>query len=315
MFDFLKGLFCISSTSRTINFKDSEFTIRKKIGTGGFSNVFLVIDPITDNIYALKQMMVDQNKGKQRAQTELDIYQKFADHPNFIKLYDFESKVYSDGTEKFCFLLKYFPRGSLHDYINLLKESNKFMTEAQILNIFLQVCNGVRAMHESDPQLCHRDLKPHNILLNEDDTPVLIDFGSTVEARSIDILELRADLKMEFQEDALETSTPSYRPPELFDLGGVFSDDVVDERVDIWSLGCVLYAMAYLQNPFDSAILRGGDLKLAVVNGKIDFPNTYYSDEFNNLIKSMINTTSSERPFIQEVISQVEYLIKKENVQ
>jgi len=188
------------------------------------------------------------------------------------------------------------------------------MIESQILSIFLQICNGVKALHESDPPLCHRDLKPHNILLNEDDTPVLIDFGSVVESRGIDVKNLHSNTRMEYQEDALETSTPSYRPPELFDFGGVFSDEVVDERVDIWSLGCVLYAMAYLQNPFDSAILRGGDLKLAVVNGKIDFPNNYYSENFNHLIKSMINTTSSERPFIQEIISQVEQLLKSENV-
>jgi len=253
-------------------------------------------------------MMVHDSKGRERADRELEIYQKFKENPNFLRLYDYEIKKFSDGTEQYSFLLRYYPRGSLHEIIKEMNNEN--MTESKILEIFLQICNAVRSLHESDPPLCHRDIKPHNILLDVDDTAILIDFASVAEARA-NVLSFHSNEKQEYHEDALETSTPSYRSPELFDLGGVFSDEVIDERVDIWSLGCLLYAMAYHQNPFDNAILRGGDLKLAVINGKVDIPyDSIYSEEFNNLIKIMINIHASERPYINEVINNVENLLE-----
>jgi len=270
--------------------------------------IFLVNDPLSDHNYALKQMFVYEDKDRDRAQRELDIYQQFNDHPNIIKLYDFDIVNEDDGSVQFKFLLKYYPRGSLYDYIQDLKSHNEYLTESKILELFLQICNGVKALHECDPPLTHRDIKPQNVLLGDDDSVVLIDFASVTEAKA-DIESIRSTLEFkEYQNDALETSTPSYRPPELFDLGGVLQDDVIDERVDIWSLGCLLYCMAYHQNPFDKAILRG-DLKLAVVNGKIDIPeDSQYSEEFNNLFPLMINTQSGERPYINEVISKVELL-------
>jgi serine/threonine kinase 16 len=73
-------------------------------------------------------------------------------------------------------------------------------------------------------------------------------------------------------EEAEKFTTPAYRAPELYDKG--LDQDVlhVDESIDVWALGCVLYAMAYLENPFDSTVLRGGNLKLAVLSGQITFP-------------------------------------------
>ncbi len=104
-------------------------------------------------------------------------------------------------------------------------------------------------------------------------------------------------------EDASETSTPVYRAPELFDIDPHSEDLAIDESVDIWvskmtltyvtykvhssdivhwshsynfivkALGCVLYAMAYHDNPFELAVARGGSLRLAVNNAKLDFPD------------------------------------------
>jgi len=276
---------------------------------GGYSTVYLVRDALSDNNYALKQMFAYDPKDRERAQRELEIYQALDDHPNIIKLYDHEIIENNDGSVQYNFLLKYYERGSLFDYIELLRANNEYMTESKIYEIFLKICFGVKALHDMDPPLTHRDIKPQNVLLGDDDSVVLIDFASVTEAKT-DIESIRSTLEFkEIQNDALETSTPSYRPPELFELGGVFSDQVIDERVDIWSLGCLLYCMAYHQNPFIGAILRGGDLKLAVINGKINIPkDSQYSEEFNNLLYLLINTKPDERPFIHEVISKIEML-------
>lgn len=52
------------------------------------------------------------------------------------------------------------------------------MSPIDILNIFLQICEGAKAFHEAKPEpLAHRDLKTANIVLSDDRTPVIMDLG------------------------------------------------------------------------------------------------------------------------------------------
>lgn len=130
------------------------------------------------------------------------------------------------------------------DLTKKMEAEGKSLAEDAILKIFLGVCKAVRELHNSSPPLAHRDLKvissillcsltqPHNVLLGPNHHPVLTDFGSVSPARFTK-KELKK-MKTFLQEEANETTTESYCPPELFSFGGVLDDITIDERVDIW---------------------------------------------------------------------------------
>ena len=98
--------------------------------------------------------------------------------------------------------------------------------------MFLQICEGVQHLHQEASDLggpyAHRDLKPHNVLLREDFTPVLMDLGSVESAR----VKISTHSEAQYLQDlAAERCSMPYRPPELFQVD---SKCHIDERTDIW---------------------------------------------------------------------------------
>ncbi|KAH3674824.1 hypothetical protein WICMUC_003027 [Wickerhamomyces mucosus] len=148
----------------------------------------------------------------------------------------------------------------------------------------------------------HKDIKPANIMLSRDGIPVLCDLGSCGKAR------IKAKTRIEaisIQELAAEHSTLSYRAPELLD---VKTGSQIDEKIDIWSLGCTLYALLFGCSPFEfEENEHGGSMTLAISTGKYSFPNdkvNLYSDEIKDLVKFCLIVDPKERPTIEKVLSR-----------
>ena len=142
------------------------------------------------------------------------------------------------------------------------------------------------------------------MLLGDDDTPVLMDFGS-VKAARVSISSRTEALLL--QEDAAQNCSMPYRAPELFDVP---SDASIDERTDVFSLGATLYAMAYYYSPFECTFQDNTQRvvecsHLRVIGGP-QFPTERgYSDAFVALIQWMLTIDPAERPTVHQVLGKL----------
>ncbi|KAK7033383.1 Pkinase-domain-containing protein [Favolaschia claudopus] len=167
-----------------------------------------------------------------------------------------------------------------------------------------------QAQHTGATELvpyAHRDLKPGNIMIADDGAPILMDFGSTIKAR----VEIANRSQALVQQDiAAEQSTMAYRAPELYD---VKTDTTLDEKVDIWSLGCTLFAMAYSHSPFENTQIteQGGSIAMAVMNAQYKHPaNSAYSQGFKDLVDSTLKADPKDRPDIHKVIEMTDRVLQ-----
>ncbi|XP_028663030.1 serine/threonine-protein kinase 16 [Erpetoichthys calabaricus] len=295
---------CICSRG-TVTIDNKRYYFIQKLGEGGFSYVDLVEGAHDGHFYALKRILCHDREGRKEAQHEMEMHQLIS-HPNVLSLNAFTFVNKGNKCEAWL-LLPFVKKGSLWSELEKLRDKDSFMSESRILHIFEGICAGLQAIHEKN--YAHRDLKPTNVLLDEDDKPVLMDLGSMNPAR-IEVKDSRE--AMTIQDWAAQRCTISYRAPELFRME---SPCIIDEKTDIWSLGCVLYAMMMLQGPFDLIFQKGDSVALAVQNN-ISLPKSCrYSQGLQDLLTSIMVANPQERPDIAWVHNRVQNLLSNEPFQ
>jgi serine/threonine kinase 16 len=159
---------------------------------------------------------------------------------------------------------------------------------------------------------------------DDGEQPILMDLGSL--APSPTPITSRS-LALAVQDQAAEHSTMPYRAPELFD---VKTDSTVDTKVDIWSLGCTLYACLVGKSPFEMrSDETGGSLSMCIAGGDWRFPDegaggnkkaanqTGQSDDseitegIRDVVRKCLAVEPSQRPDVEELIHIVEKVIEE----
>ena len=249
-------------------------------------------------MYALKKITIQSSSHKKQIKREIKIWKELSKFANIVELIDFQW-----GQKHAYIIMELCEEGTLLDYVNNY-EGN--IPELEALQIFSQILLGVNAMHSQNPPIAHRDLKIENILKKKR-TYKLCDFGSASD-EPFDPKISDEFVKEQNFSNFEKHSTLYYRAPEMCDRYG---EHIVNEKVDIWSLGCVLYTMVFKEQPFMNA------QKLEIINGNYNFPKDeqkLYSEKFLDLIRAMLTPNPEERPNIIQVLEWTGYWKETEKI-
>ncbi|XP_052170498.1 uncharacterized protein LOC127786845 isoform X2 [Diospyros lotus] len=280
---------------RTVDIGNLKVHIRNAIAEGGFSCVYLARDAVHGSKqYALKHIICNDEESLEVVRKEISVMKSLKGHPNVVTLY--AHAIFDMGRTKEALLVMEYCEKSLVSVLE--SKGSGYFEEKQVLVIFRDVCNAVFAMHCQSPPIAHRDLKAENLLLGSDGLWKLCDFGST----STNHKRFERPEEMGIEEDNIRKhTTPAYRAPEMWDL---FRRELINEKVDIWALGCLLFRICYFKSAFD------GESKLQVLNGNYRIPELpKYSSSITDLIRDMLQSSPDARPDITQVWFRVNDLL------
>lgn len=256
------------------------YHVSRKLGQGACGVVRLVYERLSCQPFAMKHIQFNQlNTVTERIMNEVMIMNDLQ-HPCIIKMFHIIKNVNS----VFIFLEMMHGGDLLHRII-----SKKKLSEKLSKLYFLQMVSAVKYLH--DRNITHRDLKPDNILLESTDDETVIrisDFG------------LSKFLDNDHSVMRTLCGTPLYVAPEVLITNGRGS---YDRKVDIWSLGVVLFTCLSGTLPFSDEY--GTPASEQIKRGKFAFKSSAWrevSEPAKMLIRRMLTVNPKLRPSIDEVL-------------
>ncbi|XP_075720764.1 cyclin-G-associated kinase isoform X2 [Rhinoderma darwinii] len=313
--DFLAGPGSLGAAGRdhndfvgqTVELGEMKLRVKRVIAEGGFAFVYEAQDLDSGKDYALKRLLSNEEEKNKAIIQEICFMKKLSGHPNIVQFCSAASigKEESDTGQGEFLLLTELCKGQLVEFFNKA-ESKGLLSCDTILKIFYQTCRAVQQMHKQKPPIIHRDLKVENLLIGNQGTIKLCDFGSATTIAHYPDYNWTAQRRATVEDEMVRNTTPMYRTPEIIDL---YSNFPIGEKQDIWALGCILYLLCFKQHPFEDGA------KLRIVNGKYAIPedDTKYL-VFHGLIKSMLKVNPEERLSIAEVVSHLQDIAAARNV-
>ena len=204
--------------------KFSRYEIREELGRGGMATVYRAYDPMFEREVALKILkkeLLEDPQVRGRFERETKIIAKL-EHPVIVPVYD----VGFDNGQLF-YVMRYMPGKSLSEHIE------GGLTPNEIAHILLRIAAALDYAH--DKGVVHRDLKPGNILFDENNNPYISDFGIAKFAQASTRITHSGII-----------GTPRYMSPEQA------RGDEADGRSDLYSMGVILFEMLSGATPFEA---------------------------------------------------------------
>lgn len=236
-----------------VYFKVGKYTAVKLVGSGSTSKVYL-----DKNGYAIKRIKLKHIKhGRLFFNKEIDIIKQL-DHPNIIKLIDY----IEDEKRSIAYLIfEYCPRGDLGEFLK-----GRPLKEKHVKRIMKELASGLRYLLSKN--IFHRDLKPKNILMMDDKSIKITDFGLAKKTNPSDLSETIC-------------GSPLYMAPEIM------KKNKYCIKSDLWSIGIMLYEMVTGNVPFMAS--NHYQLVMKVSKDDVEIPDYLnISDECRDLIYRLL---------------------------
>jgi serine/threonine-protein kinase len=211
---------------------DGKYVLERLIGSGGMGAVYAARQLQLDRTVALKLLRPDVTSDE-RAVARFNREARAAariEHANAVRVYDFGTS--EDGS---AFIVMEYIEGVP---LRVMMRRTRILPFEVVLDVILQAASGIAAAHACG--IVHRDLKPENLMVHlADDGAIsvkVVDFG---------LAKVVAGDSTQITSPAEMIGTPRYMAPEQF------TGDDLDARVDVYSLGVMLFEMLAGRPPFD----------------------------------------------------------------
>lgn len=253
-----------------------NYIITARIGSGGMGTVYLAEHKFIRQqkvaIKVISNNIINEN-AKQRLREEAEKLASL-NHPNIVKFINY----HIDENENVYLIMEYAEGVTLEDYI---RTKTGLIVEAKILPIFEPILEAFEYAHKH--KVVHRDIKPSNIIITNDGTPKILDFG---------ISTIIDDSKDNDVQESFIMGTPSYMSPEQVKGKGI------DFRSDIYSLGVLLHQMLTGNAPYDTTTMSELDIQAKVIEEPLPRMKSYYryvSDKIQTVVDKATAKDPKER--------------------
>ncbi|KAI5286932.1 G2-specific serine/threonine protein kinase [Ascosphaera aggregata] len=292
----------MSSTSSTASIASAEaekYEVLEKIGSGSFGIIRKVKRKSDGFVLCRKEISYLKMSHKEREQllSEFNILSSLR-HPNIVAYYHRE---HLKPSQEIYLYMEYCGGGDLRMIIKNLKASNRYAEEEFVWRILSQLVTALYRCHygvnppeagtnvlgpptnrptglkskQAQVMILHRDLKPDNILLDEDQSVKLGDFGLSKLMRSQDFA-------------SSYVGTPFYMSPEIC------AGEKYTLYSDIWAVGCIMYELCAKEPPFNARTHI--QLIHKIREGRFPSLPSLYSAELRGLIASCLKVNPQQRP-------------------
>jgi serine/threonine protein kinase/tetratricopeptide (TPR) repeat protein len=231
------------------------YRIVRSIGRGGMGEVYLaqrMTGFAQDVAIKLLARGLDYERLEQRFRTEIRVQAELGKHPGIASILD----VGTAQGERPYFVMELVEGERIDRYC----DSRRLDTRAR-LRLFRKVCDAVQYAHQR--AVIHRDLKPSNILVKEDGTPVLIDFG-IAKLIGLDAGALESPVTL----TGFQPMTPEYASPEQV------RGEPVTTASDVYALGVILFELLTGHRPYRLRGCSFAEIERAVCHDEPARPST-----------------------------------------
>ncbi|EAY12243.1 CAMK family protein kinase [Trichomonas vaginalis G3] len=255
--------------------KDSRlgvYLIQNEIGRGATSRVHTAINTITNKklcVKILEKSSLETAEDFEFFRREVAIISSLA-HKNIVRYHDLmEDECYYYLFQEFC------PGVTLTKFL----EKNNLLSDRLLQLIFRQIFSALAYMHKL--HVGHRDLKPDNILIDQECNIKIVDFGLSTD----DNTKLRTTF----------CGSLAFAPPEC-----IKREPYNAAQADIWSLGVMLYMAATGKLPWRTTNLV--QIMKQITSGNFSIPCNV-SNNVRNIIMMCMNQNPSQRPTADELLT------------